>query len=64
MKTKEERLREVIIEFKNSQQLVRDYMKLFTVVHCVLKQGDGLLWTHVNEILRDEVIEETNETIT
>ena len=60
MKTKEERLRDAIILFNNSQQLVNDYMNLFIAAHCVLKQGDGLLWSDVKEILRDEIGEETN----
>lgn len=55
MKSKEGRIREAIIEFRDSRQLVSNYINLFVVVRDVTAQGGGLLWIDITEILRDEV---------
>ena len=55
MQNKTERLREAIIKFRKSDQEVHDYMSLFIVVHAVLRQGSGLLWSDVNEVLAEEI---------
>ena len=52
---KTERMREAIIKFRDSDQEVSDYLYLFMVVSRVTRQGSGLLWSDINEILQEEI---------
>ena len=54
---KQEKLKQAIIYFEQQDRGVQDYMELFSVVRYCLAQGDGLLWSHVREVL-EEVIGE------
>lgn len=53
METKKEQLKKAIEEFRKSDQNKKDYMNLIVVSHRVLKQGSGLLWSDVEEVLED-----------
>jgi len=53
MISKKERLETAIRKFRDSKQTALDYMDLFVAVHTVLKQGDGLVWSQVNEIVKE-----------
>jgi len=55
MKSKTKKLAEAVRTFKDSEQKPFDYMQLFMVVKSVLKQGSGLLWSDVNEVLQEEL---------
>lgn len=56
MNKKYEEMRNGLIKFRDSEKTKKDYFDfIITCVKC-LRQGDGLLWSEVNEII-DEVIE-------
>lgn len=40
-----------LVKFRLSLQTPKDYLEMFVEVDSVLKQGSGLLWTTVDEIL-------------
>lgn len=60
MESKQIRLRNAIIKFKESDQTAEDYFNLFVTVHGALQFGHGLLWTDVEAILQKEI---TNDNI-
>ena len=46
-------LYDAIETFINSKQTTQDFMSLFFVVHQQLKQGSGMLWSEVEQVLDD-----------
>lgn len=52
------RLEAAVILFENSPRSVDDYMKFIYVVHNVLKQGSGLVWPQIEEVIREALLDE------
>lgn len=50
-----DKLKRSIRQFLGSEKQSGDFLMLFMTVHTVTRQGDGLLWSHVNEILKEEI---------
>jgi hypothetical protein len=50
---KKEKFKEAVEEFRNSKQTTEDYLKLISISVQVLRQGDGLTWTSIEEILEE-----------
>ena len=48
---KKEKLRKAVIKFDTSNRSFNDYMEFLMVVHVVMKQGSGLAWSGVENIL-------------
>ena len=55
MEAKKAVLEEAIRKFKDSKQKTSDYMKLFVIVRRVLQPADGLLWSTVEETLKEVI---------
>lgn len=51
MENKKEYFKKSIKDFENSKQDVKDYMDFIFASHNVLKQGSGLLWDEIENIL-------------
>lgn len=50
---KKERLKNAIEVFEKSEHTTEDYMNLFYIVARSVSQGDGLLWSTVEEVVND-----------
>ena len=48
-------LEEALVAFRDSTQRTDDYMNLFLAVQRVLRQGDGLLWSDVEEVVKANI---------
>jgi hypothetical protein len=53
MMNKKEKFKQAIEEFRNSKQTTEDYLKFISISEQVLRQGDGLTWTSIKEILEE-----------
>jgi len=51
VRTKEDQLEAAIWHFEQSYRSTDDYMALFQTVHQVTRQGSGLVWKQVREII-------------
>lgn len=52
-KSKENQLRKAVLKFECSKRTVKDYMEFIPVVNSVLRQGSGLVWSQVEEVLKN-----------
>lgn len=50
---KSAKLREAIENFEQSERNEEDYLKLFVVVESSLRQGSGLTWGSIQEIIKE-----------
>jgi len=52
---KKEKFKNAVEIFKNSEQTSEDYLNLIIVSISVLRFGDGLLWSDIEEILNEVI---------
>lgn len=56
-KTRADIFREAVGEFHNSKHGVEDYMAFLLAGTRAVRQGDGLLWSSVEEIIKEALAE-------
>ena len=52
---KAEMFRKAFNEFQKSEKTEMDYMSFLSRFHTVIKQGSGLTWGTIQEIIRKEI---------
>jgi len=52
---KKEKFKNAVEVFKNSEQTSDDYLNFIAVSVSVLRFGDGLLWSHIEEVLKEVI---------
>lgn len=53
MENKIEYFRRVVTNFRDSDQLISDYMALIIASVKVTQQGSGLVWSEIESVLRE-----------
>jgi len=52
---KQKTLKSALEEFHQSSESTETYMTLFATLHSVLKQGSGLSWTQIEDVVEDVI---------
>lgn len=55
--TKAEKLKDAVIKFEDSDKQAGDYIALLAVGSMVTRQGDGMVWGDVQEVISATLIE-------
>jgi hypothetical protein len=53
--TKQEKLKKALEKFIESEKSSKDYIDLFVEFHYSIRPDNGLIWSQVEEILKDTV---------